>query len=124
MIFPKWTTYLWLLSLVEEFVLALGLLRLLLAKVTVLADGLDDLLVDPLEIDLRTRRDDVTGVHSPERDAIDFVGTGNEQNTLGEVLEENDALATEAAGEEDDDSPGGERGPSGGRADGFADLLE
>jgi len=38
------------------------------------------------------------------------------------VLEEDDSLAAEAAGEEDEDAAGGEGGAGAGGVDGFADL--
>jgi hypothetical protein len=52
--------------------------------------------------------DNVAGVNTAEGNTVDFEGTGNEENTLAEVLQENDALAAEATSEEDEDGAGGE----------------
>lgn len=52
--------------------------------------------------------DNVAGVDSAERDTVDLEWAGNQENTLGEVLQEDDALATETASEEDQNSTGGE----------------
>lgn len=61
-------------------------------------------------------------VHPSERNTVDLEGTGDEENTLGEVLKEDDTLATEAAGQEDQDSTGLEAFPDLRWADGLASL--
>jgi len=51
----------------------------------------------------------VAGVHAAERNTIGFEGTGDEEDSLAQGLEEHDALAAEATGEEDEDGAGLER---------------
>lgn len=67
--------------------------------------------------------DDVSGVDSAQGNTVDLEGAGDQEDTLVEGLQENDALATEATSEEDQDGTGLEglaRSPS---ADRLADLL-
>lgn len=115
-------TYLWLLSLLEESLLALLLGLLLLGEVVGGRDLLDGLGVDTSDVDARRGGNDVSGVHSPEGDAIELEGTGDEENTLVEVLEEDNALAAETTGEEDQDGAGLEAGTELGGMDSLADL--
>lgn len=115
-------SYLWLLSLLEESLLAGLLLGLLSDEVLGLADLLDLLLVDSGQVNLLGCGDDVSGVDPAQRDTVDLEGTGNEEDTLVEVLQEDDTLAAEAASQEDQNGAGLEglaRCPS---ADGLADL--
>lgn len=114
--------HLGLLPLLEEGLLSDFLVRLLPREVSLLADLLDRLVVDALQVHLHRRRDHVARVDPPQGDAVDFVGAGDEEDALREVLEEDDALAAETAGEEDEDGAGGEGGAGAGGFDGFADL--
>lgn len=98
-------SYLRFLSLLEECLLSLSCLLtlLLLREVIHLAHFLQRLLIDPLQIYLRGCCDHVAGIYTSERYAIDFEGTCDEEDALGKVLEEYDALAAESASEEDED---------------------
>lgn len=73
-------------------------------------------------VDLEGGGDNVAGVDPAQRDAVDLEGTGDEENALVEGLEEDDALAAEAAGEQDQDGAGLEGLPGSPGADGLADL--
>ena len=120
---PSNRTYLGLLSLLEESLLGLLLLALLLGEVVRGGGLLDGLLVNTLDVDTGAGGDHIAGVHTAERNTVDLEGTGNEENTLFEVLEEDDTLATEATGEEDEDSTGLEALPDLSGTQGLADLL-
>lgn len=61
-------------------------------------------------------------VDTAERNAINLERASDEEDALIEVIEENDALAPEAASEEDEDGAGLQRFPKPGRADSLADL--
>jgi hypothetical protein len=52
--------------------------------------------------------DNVAGVDAAEGNTVDFERTSNEENTLAEVLQEDDTLATETTSEENKDGTGGE----------------
>jgi len=114
--------YLGLLSLLEEGLLASLLLGLLSGEVLGLSDLVDLGLVNAGKVDLERCGDDVSGVDASERDTVDLEGTGDEQDTLVEGLEEHDALAAEPAGEEDQDGAGLETAAGSPGADGLADL--
>lgn len=117
-----WATHLWLLSLLEEGLLASLLLGLVGGEVLGLRNLLDLLLVQARQVDLLRRRDDVPGVDPAQGHTVDLEGTGNEEDALVEGLEENNALAAESAGEEDQDGAGLQglaRRPG---TDGLADL--
>jgi hypothetical protein len=116
-------THLGLLSLLEESLLSLLLLSLLLGEVVGSRDLLEGSRVDTLEVDLAAGSDHIAGVHSSERDTVDLKGAGNEEDTLGEVLEENNALATETTSEENQDGTRLEALTGLGGADGLADLY-
>jgi hypothetical protein len=116
------TTYLGLLALLEERVLARLVGSLVLGEVAVLADLVQNLRVDALQIHVGRGSDDISGVYPSQRNAVDFEGTGDEEDTLGQVLEQDDALATETASEEDDNGARLERGPGFRRADSLASL--
>lgn len=120
---PPDPTYLWLLSLLEEslFTLLLGLL--VLGEVTLLRNLLESCGVDTSKVDLQASGDDIAGVDAAERDTVDLEGAGDEENTLGEVLEENDTLAAEATSEEDEDGTGLKAGTGLGGVDGLANLF-
>lgn len=115
-------SYLWLLSLLEEGLLAGLLLGLLADEVLGLGDLVDLLGVDAGQVDLLGGGDDVARVDPPQRHAVDLEGTGNEQDALVEVLEEDDTLAAEAAGEQDQDRAGLQGLAWLPGADGLADL--
>lgn len=115
-------THLGGLALLEESLLAGLLGGLVLGEVAGVAGLLQDGFVDTSNIHLGRGRNDVPGVHPSEGDAVDFEGTGDEEHTLLEVLQDDDTLAAEAASEEDDDGAGSERLANLGRADGLAGL--
>jgi len=117
----QWT-YLRLLALLEERILTRLVGGLVLGEVAVLADLVYDLLVDTLQINLGGGSDNISCVYPSQRNAVDFERTGDEEDTLGKVLEENDTLAAETTSEEDDDGTGLERGPGFRRADSLASL--
>ncbi len=102
--------YLGLLALLEESILAGLVGSLVLGEVTVLAGLLQDTLIDTGDVDGGGGSNDIAGVYSSQRNAVDFERTGDEEDTLGKVLEENDTLATETTSEEDDDGTGLEGG--------------
>lgn len=117
-------SYLWLLSLLEKSLLAgLLLLGLLANKVLGLGDLLDLLGVNTGKVNLLGGGDDVSGVDPSQGDAVDLEGAGDEQNTLVEGLEEDDTLAAEAAGQQDQDGTGLQGGAGLPGADGLADLF-
>ena len=99
-------TYLGLLSLLEESLLGLLLGLLLLGEVVGSGNLLEGLGVNTGDIHAGAGGDHVAGVDTAEGDTVDLEGTGDEENTLLEVLEENDTLTTEAAGEEDQNGTG------------------
>lgn len=115
-------THLGGLALLEESLLAGLLGGLVLGEVAGLAGLLQDGVVDTSNIHLGRGRNDIPGVHPSEGDAVDFEGTGDEEDSLLEVLEDDDTLAAEATSEEDDDGAGRERLANLGRADGLASL--
>jgi hypothetical protein len=98
--------YLGLLALLEESILARLVSGLVLGEVAVLAGLLQDTLIDTLDVDGGGGSNDIAGVYSSQRNAVDFERTGDKEDTLGEVLEENDTLAAETTSEEDDDGTG------------------
>jgi hypothetical protein len=61
-------------------------------------------------------------VHTAKRNAIDLERASDEEDALVEAVEEDNALAPEAASEEDKDVAGLQRFPKLGRADSLADL--
>ena len=85
-------------------------------------DLLNLLLVEAADVDLVRSSDDVSGVDTAQGNTVDLEGTGDEQDTLVKRLEEDDTLATEATGEEDQDGAGLERLARSPGADGLADL--
>lgn len=117
-------TYLLTLTLLEESVLALLLVALLPGEVVLAANLLNNAVVDTADVDLGLGRDHVAGVDASERDTVDLEWTGDEEDTLWEVLEEDDTLATEATGEEDQNGTRLERLADLGWADGLASLWQ
>jgi hypothetical protein len=99
-------THLGLLALLEESLLGLLLGLLLLGEVLRGGDLLDGLGVDTGDVDALGGGDHVAGVDTAEGNAVDLEGSGDEEDTLLEVLEEDDTLATEATSEEDQDGTG------------------
>lgn len=116
-------THLGLLSLLEESLLGLLLSLLLLGEVVRSRDLLQGLRVDTGDVEALGGGDHVTRVNSSQRNAVDLEGAGDEENTLVEVLEKNDTLATEAASEEDQDGTGLEALTELGGTQSLADLC-
>ena len=115
--------YLGLLALLEESLLANLLLGLVGGEVLWLRDLLDLLGVEAGDVDLERGGDNVARVNPAQGDAVDLEGAGDEEDALVEGLKEDDALATEAAGDEDQDGTGlqGLAGSPG--TEGLADLC-
>jgi hypothetical protein len=103
-------TYLGLLALLEERVLTRLVGGLVLGEVAVLANLIQNLGVDTLQVNGGGGCDDIAGVDPSQRNAVYFEWASDEENTLGKVLEENDTLAAETTSEEDYDCSGDERG--------------
>lgn len=119
----KSTTYLGLLSLLEEGLLALRLAVLLvLGEVALLADLVDDLGVNAGKVDLLAGRDHIASVHPSEGNAVGLEGACDEQNALVKVSKEDDALAAETASEEDENGAGLKARAQLGRARSLASL--
>jgi hypothetical protein len=115
-------TYLRLLALLEERILTRLVGGLVLGEVAVLADLIQNLRVDALQVDGGGGCDDIAGVDPSQRNAVDFERTGDKENTLGKVLQENDTLAAETTSEEDNDGTGHKRSSGFRRACSFASL--
>ena len=116
-------THLRLLSLLEECLLILALVLLALCEVTFRADLLKHASIHAAHIHLLTRSDHIAGVDTAEGHAIGFERASDEEDALGEGLEEDNALAAEAACEEDEDGAGLERAAEDGWAGCFAGLV-
>lgn len=99
-------SYLRLLALLEESLLAGLLLGLLGGEVLWLRDLVNLLLVEAGDVDLVGGGDNVASVDAAQGNAVDLERSGDEENTLVEGLEEDNALAAETAGEEDQDGTG------------------
>jgi hypothetical protein len=99
-------THLGLLALLEESLLGLLLSLLLLGEVVGGRDLLQSLGIDTGNVDALGGGDHVAGVDPADGNTVDLEGAGDEENTLVEVLEEDDTLATEAASEEDQNGTG------------------
>ena len=117
------STYLGLLSLLEESLLRLLLGGLVLGEVIPGRDLLDGRLVNTANVDALAGGDHIAGVDTAEGNTVDLEGTGNEEDTLLEVLKEDDTLATEATGEEDQDGTGLEAVPDLSGTKGLAGLY-
>ena len=115
-------SYLGLLSLLEESLLTGLGLGLVGGEVLGLRDLLNLLLIEAGDIDLVRGGDDVARVDPSERDAVDLERSGDEEDTLVEGLDENDALAAEATGQEDQDGTGLEGLAGSPGADSLANL--
>lgn len=116
-------TYLGLLSLLEEGLLRLLFCGLVLGEVVRSRHLLESRLVNATNVDTLAGGDHIAGVHPTEGNTVDLEGSGNEENTLVEVLEEDDTLATEAAGEEDQNGTGLEALADLGGTNRLADLF-
>ena len=116
------STHLRLLSLSKELIFPLLLLRLVPGEVAVFCDFLNDFLIHALQRHLETRSNDIASIHTPKWDTIYLEWTGDQEDTLRDVFEEDDTLAAEATGEEDEDRTRLERFPELGWTDCFADL--
>lgn len=99
-------TNLRLLSLLEEGLLARLLLALFPGKVVVRRNLVHHFGIQALEVYACACRNDISGVHSSEGDTVDFEWAGDEQDALRECFEEDDTLASEAAGEKDENRSG------------------
>lgn len=97
-------TYLRCFSLLEESLLSLLLSGLAGSEISGLRDLLQSLLVKAGQFDGCAGGNDISGIDSSKWDTVELVGTGNEEDTLWEVLEKDNTLATETASEEDKDS--------------------
>lgn len=117
-------SYLCLLALLEESLLASLLLGLVGGEVLGGGNLVDLGLGDTGQVDLEGCGDDVSRVDATEGDTVDLEGAGDEEDALVEGLEEDDALATEATGEEDQDGAGSERLAGSPRPLDLADLRE
>lgn len=115
-------TYLGLLSLLEESLLGLLLVDLLLGEVVGGGDLLEGLGVDTADVHLGAGGDHVAGVHTAEGNTVDLEGAGDEEDTLVEVLQEDNTLAAEATGEEDQNGTGLQALTELGGTDSLADL--
>ena len=117
-------SYLRLLALLEEGLLTGLLLSLLPGEVGGLGDLVDLALVETVQVNLVGGSDDVSRIDPSQGDTVDLEGAGNEEDTLVEGLEEDDALASESAGEENEDGAGLEGFSGGPGTDGLAGLLK
>lgn len=114
--------YLRFLALFEEGLLARLVCLLVLGEVARLAGLLHNALVYTSEVHLGRSSDNVSCVDPSQWNAIDFERTGNEEDALLEVLQEDNALAAEATSKKDDDGAGSEGCANLGRAEGLAGL--
>ena len=95
---------------------------LVLGEVAVFAGLLQNLLIHTLQVNLGGGSNDISGVDPSQGNTVNFERTGNEENTLGKVLEEDNTLAAETTSEEDNDGTGLEGLTGLRRADGLAGL--
>jgi len=114
---------LWLLALLEECLFSSLLLTLSVSKVLVSSYLIDLGLVNTCEIDLLGSCDNVASIDSAERNTVDLEWASDEENTLGDVLEENNTLAAETTSEEDEHGTWGKSRSGNVGLDGLADLL-
>jgi hypothetical protein len=90
------------LALLKERILTLALF-LLARPVLVLAHAVQNFGVEVRDIDRCAGRDYVAVVDAAQRDAIGLERSGDQEDALVELAQQNDALAGEATGEEDED---------------------
>jgi hypothetical protein len=99
-----WSSYLRLLSLLGKGLFTLLLPALLFpGEIFWAGDLVQCLLVQAADVNFRRCSNHISGVDSSEGDAIDLEGTGHQEGAFLEVLEEDDSLAAESAGEENED---------------------
>jgi len=115
-------SYLCLLSLLEESLLGSLLLGLLADEVLRGRNLVDLGFGNTSKVNLERSGNDVSRVDAAKGDTVDLEGAGDEQNTLVKCLEQDDALATETTGKEDQDGAGHEGLARSPRALGLADL--
>lgn len=115
-------SYLWLLALLEELGLASLLGGTLASEVLLAGDLLDLLGINTGDIDLVGGGDNVAGVDAADWDTVDLEWASDEEDTLVKVVQEDDALATETASEEDENGSWDEGSAWSGGTDGLADL--
>jgi hypothetical protein len=108
--------------LLEELSLSGLFLRGLMGEVLRAGDLLNLLGVNPRDIDLVRCGDDVTGVDAADWDTVDLEWASDEENTLVEVVQEDDTLAAETTSEENENGAGDEGRARSGSTDGLADL--
>jgi hypothetical protein len=118
------SSYLGGLALLEESLFTSLLLSLLGGEVLGSRNLLDLGLVDASKVDLERGGDDVSGVDTAKGNTVDLEGTGDEENTVVEGLEEDDTLATEATGQKNQDGTGLEGAAGSPRAEGLAGLKK
>jgi len=80
-----------------------GLLGSLLSEVSII-----DIGGDSSKRNLSGGREGVSLVDSLERDTVDLVRSGNEEQTRGQLLKENNSSASELAGEKNQDGTRGD----------------
>ena len=81
----------------------MGLLGSLLSEVSII-----DIGGDSSKRNLSGGREGVSLVDSLERDTVDLVRSGNEEQTRGQLLKENNSSASELAGEKNQDGTRGD----------------
>ena len=97
-------------SLLGDLLLLAGIgkelvLTSLLGLGVLLEEGINNLRsINSLDVNLSAGGQSVSLVHSLKGNTVDLVGAGNEEETRGELLEENNTSATEATSEEDEDA--------------------
>jgi len=106
-------------STVKELLLVALLGFLLLSEVGIVELG----NIDTGDVELGGGGNDIAGVNAANGDTVNFEGTSDEENTLVEVLEENDTLAAVTTGEDDEDGAGDKGRAEDGLALGLAGLL-
>lgn len=81
-----------------------GVLELVLGEAgLLLEESVINIGSDSSEVDFEGGGNDVGGVDSPEGDAVDGVGSGDQKVAGGEGFKDDDASAPADAGKEDDD---------------------
>jgi len=108
-------------SILEKLLLSLAIL-LLPHPIFILAHAIQDLAVYTCDVNHSRGRDNIAVVDTTDWNSICFERSCNEKYALGEVAEENDALATETTREEDHDCAWCERFAIFGGVCGFTGL--
>lgn len=110
------------LALLEEGILALAFF-LLARPVLVLAHAVQDFSIEVRDVGGCAGRNYVAVVDAAQGNAVGLEGTSYQENALLELAEENNALAGEATGEEDEDGARLERLAVLGGVGGLAGLV-